>query len=94
MMKNPATAPQDKLNDFTRMFSDFDKTWSQRTSNFWVVLRDGTRIRPYYNKAEHHTETDCFYGELDGRLMFCWNLDGTSVTSRDYDMVRLEWTDE
>lgn len=87
-MKNPATMPQNELNGFTRQFAYLSEGWPERYTDFWIILRDGTRVRPYFKEAEDDTEIDCFFGEIGGRL-YCWNLDGTSVTSRDYDMMEM-----
>jgi len=92
MMENPATKPCDELNDFTRQFEHFSEGWPERTGEFWVILRDGTRARPYLSLAEDDTEVDSFFAKVNGRL-YCWNLDGTSVTSRDYDMMKLTEVD-
>jgi hypothetical protein len=85
-MINPATQPSNELNDFTskvRQFSLFSKPdWS----GYWVRLRDGTLVRPVFKAAEDDTCEDVFSAE-DYR--YCWNLDGTSVTSRHYDMMEI-----
>jgi len=77
-MINPATRPQDKLNEFTgRLLGTYPPT---------VRLRNGTLVQPEYKPAEDEYCTDAFYAE-DYR--YCWNLDGTSVTRSDYDMMEI-----
>lgn len=84
-MLNPATRPQGELNHFTANIQVIAKgNWAE---NYYVRLRNGTLVRPVFKAAEHATEEDVFYGE-DG-YRYCWNLDGTSVTRRDYDMMEI-----
>jgi hypothetical protein len=79
---NPATRPSNELNDFTDTVRIFSNGWG----NYWVKLRDGSLVRPYLKEAEDETCEDVFFA--DG-YRYCWNLDGTSVTSRHYDMMEL-----
>lgn len=83
-MINPATQPKNELNDFTskvRQFALFSKPdWS----GYCVRLRNGTLVRPEFKAAEDETCEDAFFAE---GYKYCWNLDGTSITSRDYDMM-------
>lgn len=85
---NPATQSQDQLNDFTLLVRSLGQPrfggWEK--SGYWVRLRNGALVRPVFQAAEHETENDVFYGE-DYR--YCWNLDGTSVTRSDYDMMEI-----
>lgn len=83
-MINPATQPQNELNDFTSNIRVIAKNlWA---GHYWVELRNGTLVRPVFKAAEDETCEDHFFTE-DYR--YCWNLDGTSVTSRDYDMMEI-----
>jgi hypothetical protein len=83
---NPATRPSNELNDFTRQFSMMTEGWPTRTDEYWVRLRNGTLVRPVFKSAEDATCEDAFYAE---GYRYCWNLDGTSVTSRHYDMMEI-----
>jgi hypothetical protein len=82
-MINPATRPSNELNSFTHMIVEYDVLgWADR----WVKLCNGTLVRPVYKEAEDEYCEDAFYAE---GYRYCWNLDGTSVTSRDYDMMEI-----
>lgn len=83
---NPATQPSNQLNDFTREFSRLSEGWPEATDDFWIKLRNGTLVRPVFKEAEDETCEDAFFAE---GYRYCWNLDGTSVTSRDYDMMEM-----
>lgn len=82
-MKNPAThIYRDRLNEFTNVIAA-----SQRFGAKTLVrLRNGTIVKPIYKPAEDETCEDAFFTE---DYNYCWNLDGTSVTRRDYDMMEL-----
>jgi hypothetical protein len=43
-------------------------------------------VYPVYKPAEDETCEDAFFTEDYG---YCWNLDGTSVTSHDFDMMEI-----
>ena len=81
-MINPATRPSNELNDFTQELLD--------TYRPTVRLRNGTLVQPEYKPAEDEYCEDAFYAE-DYR--YCWNLDGTSVTRSDYDMMEIVTND-
>ena len=84
---NPATQPSDELNQFTQTVKDLlhpANTYGRR--HYSVRLRDGTLVQPEYRAAEDATCEDAFYAE---GYRYCWNLDGTSVTSREYDMMEI-----
>ena len=82
-MINPATLPSDQLNSFTHLIVEYDVLgWAGR----WVKLRDGTLVRPVYKEAEDETCSDAFFTK---DYKYCWNLDGTSVTRGDYDMMEI-----
>ena len=86
---NPATAPQDELNQFTctvKQFFRSNNDYSQK--HYSVRLRNGTMVKPEYKEAEDEYCEDVFFTE-DYR----WNLDGTSVTSREYDMMEIVYND-
>lgn len=85
-MKNPATQPQDQLNNFTRQFAMMTAGWPTRTGEQWIRLRNGTLVRPVFKQAEDEYCRDAFYTE---DYKFCWNLDGTSVTNSNFDMMEL-----
>jgi len=89
--ENPATRPRNELNDFTRYFARMKEGWPGRTEEYWVRLRNGVLVRPVFKAAEDSTCEDLFFvkDEVHGWYKYCWNLDGTSVTSRDYDMIRI-----
>lgn len=83
-MINPATQSRDQLNPFTHMIVEYDVlSWADH----WVRLRNGALVRPVYKEAEDEYCEDAFFAE--GHVLYCWNLDGTSVTSRDYDMMEI-----
>lgn len=79
-MINPATQPSNELNDFTSKVRQF----TLFSNGYCVRLRNGTLVRPAFQSAEDETCEDFFFAE---GYKYCWNLDGTSVTSRDYDMM-------
>lgn len=81
-MKNPAThRSQDKLNTFTEEVMELDALgWGPHK----VLLRNGDLVKPEYIAAEDDNCEDCF-----GVDQYRWNLDGTSVTRRDYDMMEI-----
>ena len=81
-MINPATQPQDQLNDFTNNIRMIARNlWA---GNYWVQLRNGELVRPVFMPAEDEYCIDCF-----GTDEYRWNLDGTSVTRNDYDMMEI-----
>ena len=85
-MINPATQSQDQLNDFTNNIRVIARNLWRVDGNYWVQLRNGTLVRPVFEAAEDEYCEDAFYAE---GYRYCWNLDGTSVTSRDYDMMEI-----
>jgi hypothetical protein len=88
VMKNPAVAPQDKLNEFTtRVMQCCLAAWDGR-ENIYVKLRDGTFVRPVYQPAEDETCEAVFVYKNADRLYY-WNLDGTSFTRPAYDMMEI-----
>lgn len=84
-MKNPATRPQNELNEFTNLFAMMDESWQGRSA--WVRLRNGQLVRPFILKAENEHCEDAFIVREPFRMT--WNLDGTSITRPDYDMMEL-----
>jgi hypothetical protein len=90
-MYNPATRPQNELNDFTRFFAHMPAGWPGRTAEYWIKLRNGALVRPFVFLGEDDWEDDYNKprGFRDENWNYCWNLDGTSVTRRDYDMMEL-----
>ena len=83
-MKNPATHKErDRLNSFTEVIAD---RWLKNSIKTFVRLRDGTIIMPLFTPAEDETCEDAFFTE---DYNYCWNLDGTSVTRADYDMMEI-----
>lgn len=76
-MINPATQPQNELNEFTDAVK-------RGNGYFNVLLRNGEIVRPEFFPAEDEHCEDCFM--TDDK---CWNPDGTSVTRRDYDMMEI-----
>jgi hypothetical protein len=84
---NPATRPSNELNEFTRMVKDFFKETNEYGRKHYMVrLRDGTLIQPEYKEAEDEFCESAFFAE---GYRYCWNLDGTSVTCSDYDMMEI-----
>ena len=82
-MKNPAThIYRDQLNEFTNVIAA-NQRFGAKTK---VRLRNETIVEPIYKPAEDETCEDTFFTE---DYKYCWNLDGTSVTRRDYDMMEL-----
>lgn len=55
-------------------------------AEYGVRLRNGTIVRPVFKAAEDETCEDAFFAE---NYKYCWNLDGTSVTRSDYDMMEI-----
>lgn len=83
-MKNPAThILRDQLNPFTEVIA---WRWNEYSAKTFVRLRDGTIAQPIFKPAEDDTCTDAFFAE---DYSYCWNLDGTSVTRSDYDMMEI-----
>lgn len=82
-MKNPATHTyRDQLNSFTNVIAA-NQRFGGKTS---VRLRNGTIVEPIYKPAEDETCEDAFFTE---DYKYCWNLDGTSATRPDYDMMEI-----
>jgi hypothetical protein len=85
-MNNPATQPQDQMNNFTSLIQSLGHTrfggWEK--SDYWVLLSNGELVRPVFMPAEDDSCEDCF-----GVDHYRWNLDGTSVTSSNYDMMEI-----
>lgn len=48
-----------------------------------IRMRNGDITDVIFKAAESDTETSCFHTADWSR---CWNLDGSSVTSRDFDI--------
>lgn len=83
-MKNPATHNvRDQLNIFTQVLAD---EWLDFSNKKFVRLRNGTIVQPIFKPAEDETCKDAFFTE---DYEYCWNLDGTSVTRSDYDMMEI-----
>ena len=87
---NPATRPRNELNEFTDIVKTLGYYWSDSecvsSERNWVRLRNGTLVRPVFKEAEDETCEDAFFAE---NYKYCWNLDGTSVTRQDYDMMEI-----
>lgn len=88
-MKNPAThTSKNELNAFTQLIHD---RWIDHSELTFVKLRDGTVVQPIIFLGEDTWEDD--YNKPRGfntsDWSYCWNLDGTSVTRFDYDMMEL-----
>ena len=90
-MKNPATKSSNELNVFTDLVDTYGKqNWGDRRG-LYVRLRNGTLVRPVIFPGEDHWEDD-FDGPRGFKTEdwhYCWNLDGTSVTRPDYDMMEI-----
>lgn len=90
-MTNPATRPHNELNEFTRAVKQLIEGKKRgdfvfELGEYWVELRNGTLVRPIFKEAEDETCEDAFFTE---DRKYCWNLDGTSVTSYVYDMMEI-----
>ena len=72
-MINPATRARNELNDFTNTVRSLGHPrfggWEK--SGYWVCLRNGTLIRPVFEKTEDETCEDAFFAE---NYKYCWNL--------------------
>jgi len=91
MLQNPATKPNNELNVFTDLVATYGKqNWEDRRGLF-VRLRDGTLVRPIVFLGEDDWEDDFNKprGFKTKDWKYCWNLDGTSVTRSDYDMMEI-----
>lgn len=86
-MYNPAVQPRNKLNSFTNVIA-LAQALNRKTQ---VRLRNGVTVFPTFKAAEDETCLDAFYTE---DYEFCWNLDGSSVTRPDYDMLELIYLDK
>jgi hypothetical protein len=83
-MKNPATADRNALNSFTMVVGLIaEQGWP---ADRFIRLRNGNLVQPEFNPAEDDLCEDSF---IVTEPMMYWNLDGTSVKSRDYDMMEL-----
>lgn len=76
-MINPSTQPRSATNAFTQHIKD--------NPGVWVELRNGHYVQPIFEGAEDETCLDCF--AAPGHR---WELDGHSVTSCDFDMMKLK----
>lgn len=88
-MKNPAThASQNELNCFTQHIHDM---WIDFSVKTLVRLRNGTIVQPVIFLGGDHWEED--YKKPRGfnteDWSMCWNLDGTSVTNSNFDMMEI-----
>jgi hypothetical protein len=76
------------MNDFTQFIHD---QWIDFSTKTLVRLRDGMIVEPIVFLGEDDWEDD--YKEPRGFRTegwnYCWNLDGTSVTRPDYDMMEI-----
>tara|TARA_R110000851_G_scaffold181930_1_gene331046 strand:- start:600 stop:881 length:282 start_codon:yes stop_codon:yes gene_type:complete len=89
IIKNPAVQPSDEFNEMTYFFKgQLIEDWPNRVREYWVVLRNGLRVRPAFHPAYDEHCKDCFIATV-GEQRHCWNLDGTSVTRSAYDMMRV-----
>lgn len=82
-MKNPATADRNELNTFTsvvKMFNEFG--WGTHG----IRLRNGDVVKPVYREADDDL---CESSFVTTSPMMYWNLDGTSVSNRNFDMMEL-----
>ena len=84
-MKNPATHKQgrDDFNAFTMWI--FEMIKEGRTPI--VRLRDGRLIDVEWYDAEGPDYAGFRHRRPESNIHFCWNNDGTSITSRDFDMM-------
>lgn len=87
-MENPATKSRGELDDFTDTVRALAHGWSGgwKKTSYYVRLRNGTLVRPAFVPTEDETCEDTF---IAGEGLYRWNLNGTSVTSRDYDMMEI-----
>ena len=90
-MKNPATKPSTELNVFTDLVDTYGKqNWEDRR-DLHVRLRNGTLVRPFIFLGEDDWEGDFNNprGFKTEDWHYCWNLDGTSVTNHNFDMMEI-----
>jgi hypothetical protein len=89
IIENPAVRPSNRFNEMTQFFKNATKDDYLISGNeYWIILRDGKKVRPWFHADEGEYCEDCFMARI-GEQLFCWNLDGTSVTRPDYDMMRI-----
>lgn len=81
---NPATQPSNELNNFTMKVRQFSLFSNPDWSGYRVKLRNGMLVQPEFKEAEDENCEDAFFAE---GYRYCWNLDGTSVTNPEYDMM-------
>lgn len=83
-MKNPATLSRYEFNSFTEaLYARIQGHGSAR-----VMLRDGRKVDIAWNEAEDDEDLEENYFFHRSNLQYLiWNHDGTSITSRDYDMM-------
>lgn len=94
---NPATQPSDELNDFTQAVNQLGRGIKQGSVTFeigeyWVKLRNGDLVRPVlYEVPEDMVglEEPHFYTINRENSGYRWNLDGTSLKNRNYDMMEI-----
>lgn len=90
-MKNPATMSQDELNYFTQRIVQFGD-WQNLPYDYFVQLRNGDLVRPFLYKVPEDMigfEEPHFYTVKRENSGYRWNLDGTSLKNRDFDMMEI-----
>lgn len=83
-MKNPATNPEpDGFNEFTRFLKE------QIDAGIWplVQLRDGREFYIDWYTGDGPEYEHFYYKDSDRKIYLIWNNDGTSITSRDFDIM-------
>lgn len=82
-MKNPAVKRHYEFNDFTQYIYNYPGTS--------VLLRNDRVVQPIVFLGEDEWERDFSLprGFTTKTWSMCWNLDGTSVTRSDYDMMEI-----
>jgi hypothetical protein len=83
IMFNPATQSMHKLNVFTQYLVDNPGTK--------VKLRNGNIVMPvlYLGQENWADDYDKPRGFMGNDWLWDWNLDGSSVTRPDYDMMEI-----
>jgi hypothetical protein len=65
------------------MFNPFTEQIVKGTKKI-VRIRNGMIVRPIWQEPVDEHDNGCFQAK---DWKFIWNRDGTSITSRDYDMI-------
>lgn len=81
MINTAMLASRDGLNEFTQYLKEQCET----TDMVIVRLRDGSTVGVMFVPEDE--EQFVRAGFVSNNWTMCWNLDGSSVTSREYDII-------